>query len=117
MKLLGSIIFMAALAAITALAGPAQTKPAAAPSAGSGAKEVLTTLPSDEPIRMRAVNIDRNWDTSMTHLKGDVEITIRVAQKDGERRVVIRADEASVDEKSGEITPTGRVRITMEEPK
>jgi len=56
---------------------------------------------------MRAISIDRNWDTSMTHLEGDVEITIRVAQKDGERRVVIHADEATVDGRAERLRPVG----------
>jgi len=118
MKLPASIVFGAALSASAIMAGPAQTKTAAiAPSTGSDHKEVQTTLPGSEPIRMRAISIDRNWDTSMTHLRGDVEITVRVMQKDAERRLVIHADEAEVNEKSGEITPSGHVRITVEEPK
>ncbi len=116
MKLFSSIVFAAVFTVLAGWAAPSQTKPSGTSS--SDVKEVQTTLPSSEPMRMRAISIDRNWDASTTHLKGDVEITIRVSEKDGERHnLVIHADEANVNEKSGEITPSGHVRIMVEEAK
>ena len=77
-------------------------------------KEVSTTLPSGEPITMSALTIDRNWETSTTRLRGNVQVLIRETVKAGNRFIVVRADEASLNEKSGELIPTGNVRVSQE---
>jgi len=93
-------------------AGTAQNKPEA--FLGTELKEVSTTLPNGEPITMSALNIDRTWEPSTTHLSGNVQVLIRESIKAGNRFIVIRADEATLDEKSGELTPLGNVRVSQE---
>jgi lipopolysaccharide assembly outer membrane protein LptD (OstA) len=105
-------VFAVGLITFASHAGTAQNKPEA--SRETELKEVSTTLPNGEPITMRALNIDRTWEPATTHLTGNVQILIRETIKAGNRFVVIRADEASFNEKSGELTPIGNVRVTQE---
>jgi hypothetical protein len=63
---------------------------------------------------MSALDIDRNWVTEVTHLKGNVEVVIRETVKAGNRFMIVRALEATYNEKTGQLTPIGNVRITEE---
>ena len=102
MKIFGAATLVLAL---LALASFATTQP----------KQFPTTLPSGEPIIMNALNIDRNWTTGITHLKGNVQIDIRQTIQGGRHYLVIRADEADFNVNTGEVIPRGNVRITPEE--
>ena len=76
------------------------------PSGNEGASELkhfAITLPSGEPVLFAALDINRKWDESVIHLKGDVKAEIRESVKAGNRYIVISADEASYDEKTGEL--------------
>ena len=112
MKLLFVASLAVCLAAIVSLAGTGQEEARVQPT--TDLKQVATTLPSGEPIRMSALNIDRTWSDSVTHLKGNVRVEIRETLKAGNRYVMIRADEASYNPSSGELIPSGNVRITQE---
>lgn len=112
MKAFSLAMFVVGLIAFASHAGTAQDKPGLSPQ--TEVKEVSTTLPSGEPITMYALSIDRNWETSTTHLKGNVQVFIRESVKAGDRFFVVRADEASLNEKSGELVPTGNVRVSQE---
>lgn len=112
MKVFSLAVFVVGLIAFASPSGTAQNKPNV--SRETEFKEVSTTLPSGEPITMRALTIDRNWETLTTHLKGNVQVLIRETVKAGNRFIVVRADEASLNEKSGELIPTGNVRVSQE---
>jgi len=72
-----SIVFLTAVC----YAGPAgQTKPATTAPSGSDAKEVQTTLPSNEPIRMRRLVLIGTGHVDDSP-QGAVEITIRMARR------------------------------------
>ena len=85
---------------------------------GADLKQISTTLPeSSDAIRMTALSIDRDWTTSMVHLKGSVRVDMQQFSRSGHRLLVIRADEADYNGKTGELVPRGNVRITQEEIK
>ncbi len=102
MKIFGAALFVLALLAFGSFA---KTQP----------KQFPTTLPNGEPIIMNALNIERNWTTGITHLKGNVQIDIRQTIQGGRHYLVIRADEADFNANTGEVIPRGNVRITPEE--
>ena len=112
MKLLGLIGLTVCLAAIVSHAGTGQDE--ARIQSTPDLKQVATTLPSGEPILMSALNIDRTWSDSVTHLKGNVRVEVRETLKAGNRYLLVRADEATYNPGSGEIIPSGNVRITQE---
>jgi hypothetical protein len=80
-------------------------------------------------VRLTALNIQRDASRSdnphlpVVYLKGNVEITKSFCVPAGggtackERMAVVRADEAEYHPDSGEIKPSGNVRVTFEESK
>jgi lipopolysaccharide assembly outer membrane protein LptD (OstA) len=65
-------------------------------------------------FRMQADNIDKDWAGSVVHLKGNVRFEIW-ATKNVREATVLRADEAEYYLKTGEISPHGNVRLTVED--
>jgi lipopolysaccharide assembly outer membrane protein LptD (OstA) len=100
--------------ASVALASQPRTQKPSDSQDGSELKHFAITLPSGEPVRFTAMDISRNWDTSVIHLKGAVKAEIRESVKAGSRYLVIHADEVSYDEKTGELIPSGNVRVAQE---
>ncbi len=109
MKMFGLAALITATLAFASHAGAPQNRSDS--HSGSEIKHVSTTLPrSHQPIHMSAMSIERDWSTSVTHLKGNVLVYIR-----GDNNyIVIRAEEASYNPNTGELIPSGNVRITQE---
>ncbi len=113
MKVLGLVVLVFGSLAFASHAGTQQNGSDIRP--GTELKQVPATLPGGEPIRLSALNIDRNWSTSITHLKGNVRVEIRETVRSSNRFIVVRADEATYNAITGELIPSGNVHITQEE--
>lgn len=84
----------------------------------------MPTLTSDRPVTISAVEIDKGPTyPSVIHLKGSVEIRtpVCVLSRPGDIRtwvcdgsVVLRADEATFHEDTGQIEASGNVKVTRE---
>ena len=66
-------------------------------------------------MRFTAKDISRTWDTAVIHLKGGVKAEIRESVRAGNRYLVIQADELNYYEKTGELVPSGNVRVAQEQ--
>jgi hypothetical protein len=74
---------------------------------------------SAQPLAVTAIDIDRGVEyPSVIHLKGDVEIRMPVCVVTGPGNlqhcageIVLRAEEASLDEDTGQIETKGAVRV------
>ncbi len=112
MKNLGMVSFPSAVLAFDSLAAKPQNLTDASTK---NEVHISTTLPSGQPVRLSALSVDRNWVTFVTHLRGNVQVEMRETVQGGTLYFVVRADEADFNEKTGELTPRGNVRITHEE--
>jgi lipopolysaccharide assembly outer membrane protein LptD (OstA) len=68
------------------------------------AQRIDMTFTNKETLSGTAATVNREKSTHLMYLRGGVNLTI-----DGIR---LRADEVTIAEDSGEITPSGNVRIT-----
>jgi lipopolysaccharide assembly outer membrane protein LptD (OstA) len=76
-------------------------------------KHVMTTVAdTGDPVRMSALQIDKNWTDSTIHLTGQVRLVVGKFSGSGSHAMAITADEVTLNEKTGEILPSGTVRIT-----
>lgn len=76
-------------------------------------KQVMTTVAeTGDSVRMSALQIDKSWADSAIHLTGQVRLLVGKFSASGIHAMVITADEATLNERTGEITPSGHVRIT-----
>jgi lipopolysaccharide assembly outer membrane protein LptD (OstA) len=110
------IRFLAAIA-VSTVALTAQDYPA-----GQLKHLSVPTSTNAPPIRVAALGIEREGDyPAIIHLKGSVEIKTPVCTKEGQGSVlncdgyvVLRADQADLQEDSGQIEARGSVRVTRE---
>ena len=80
------------------------------------AKYMLTTMPEGKGrLRLVANSIDRDWGSSVLHLKGSVQVEIWTTAKNPGQAMVLRADDVDYNETTGEISSRGKVRFTLEE--
>ena len=80
------------------------------------AKHMLTTMPEGKGrLRLLANSINRDWASSVVHLKGNVRVEIWTTAKNPGQAVVLRADEVDYNESTGEISSRGNVRLKLEE--
>ena len=68
-------------------------------------------------ISAQADEIDKDWCSRIVHLKGNARVRIYTSTKDPHGVMVMRADEVDLNESTGDISPRGNVRLTIEEPK
>jgi hypothetical protein len=68
-------------------------------------------------VRAEAREIQRDWAPPVVHLRGDAKVRIYTATKDPRRVMVLRADEVDINQNTGEISPRGNVKLTVEEIK
>jgi lipopolysaccharide assembly outer membrane protein LptD (OstA) len=81
-----------------------------------GLKHVLTTMPDGKGrIRIAATRIDKDWASSVVHLKGDVRVEIWTTTRYPGHATVLYADEVDYHENTGEISPRGNVRLMVED--
>jgi len=76
-------------------------------------KHVETTTPAGQPVTLVADSIDKDWNSAVVHLKGNVLMKIRPAGKNATNLTVVRADEGDYYEKTGEFSPRGNVWLTV----
>ena len=75
-------------------------------------KQVMTTVAeTGDSVRMSALQIDKDWADSTVHLSGQVRLVVGKFSASGIHAMVITADEATLNERTGEITPSGHVQI------
>jgi lipopolysaccharide assembly outer membrane protein LptD (OstA) len=87
-------------------------------SGGQDLKHVLTAMPDGKGrLRLEATHIDKDWTASVVHLKGNVRMEIWTTAKNPGQAMVLRADEVDYHENTGEISPRGNVRLTVEDAK
>lgn len=79
-------------------------------------KYLQTTLPEAKGrLSVYADSIDKEWTLSTTHFKGSVAATIWPDGKGySAYATVLHADEIDLNEKNGELSARGNVRLTME---
>jgi len=81
-------------------------------------KHYLSTMPDDKGrLSIVADNIDKNWTSSEVHCKGGVLVEIWPGTKGYSIGTVIHADEVDLNEKSGEFSVRGNVKVTLENRK
>ena len=69
-------------------------------------------LPAPNNLEMSALSIEREPATGVTHLKGDVELRMLVSTYG---LMMLRADEVVYDPNTGDIQPTGSIRLCSTE--
>lgn len=75
-------------------------------------KQVMTTVAdTGDAVRMSALQIEKNWTDSTIHLTGQVRLVVGKFSASGGHAIVITADEATLNERTGEIIPNGHVRV------
>ena len=77
-------------------------------------KHVMTTTPGGLKLQMVALNVDKDWASSIVHLKGDVRVHIYPAEQHPKSATTIHADAVDVNEIAGEVSPVGNVRVSVE---
>ena len=87
-------------------------------SSAQDRKHYLSTMPDDKGrLSIVADNIDKNWTSSEVHFKGSVWVEIWPGTKSYSYGTVIHADEVDLNEKSGEFSVRGNVKVTLEQHK
>jgi lipopolysaccharide assembly outer membrane protein LptD (OstA) len=87
-------------------------------SRGQDLKHILTAMPDGKGrLRLAATSVDTDWAASIVHLKGNVRVEIWTTAKNPGQAMVLRADEVDYHENTGEISPRGNVRLTVEDAK
>jgi len=106
-------IFLSTIFALTILsqAGASQS---AVESNSAEIKSVPVPMPNGL-VRAEAREINRDWAPPMVHLKGDANVRIYTATKNPRGVIVMRADEVDINQTTGEISPRGNVRLTVED--
>lgn len=75
-------------------------------------KQVMTTVAdTGDAVRMSALQIEKNWTDSSIHLTGQVRLVVGKFSASGSHAMVITADEATLNERTGEVIPSGHVRV------
>jgi lipopolysaccharide assembly outer membrane protein LptD (OstA) len=81
-------------------------------------KHIYTTMQNGlGNLTFEADNIDREWVPSIVHLKGNVLVQIRTVPKNNPTMTLLNADEVDYNETTGEFSPRGNVRLTVEAAK
>lgn len=80
------------------------------------AKHVFTTTPNGAHVNFVANSVDKNWVTSIMHLEGAVRVEISPGRKP-KSTIILRADAVDYHEDTGEFSPSGNVRLTVEDVK
>ena len=95
---------------VVALATQAATQQNEAQPPQTEMKQVMTTVAdTGDSVRMYALQIDKSWTDSIIHLTGKVRLVVRKLPASGSHAIVITADEATLNERTGEIIPSGNV--------
>jgi lipopolysaccharide assembly outer membrane protein LptD (OstA) len=110
MKKFFSIFGIAGLLAILSLAAI----PHKAGQAPTDSKNIMTTAPSGQQITMMANIVEKDWSAAVVHLKGNVHVYIWPVPKDSRNVTFLRADEVDYFQKTGEFSPRGNVRLTVQ---
>jgi lipopolysaccharide assembly outer membrane protein LptD (OstA) len=76
-------------------------------------KSIIVPMPRGL-VRAEARDIDKEWSPSIVHLKGNARVRIYTATKDPRGAIVMQADEVDLNQTTGEISPRGNVRLTVE---
>ena len=108
MKRFVVVLAIACTTAITSTAGFSQT--ASSPDTQER-KHIGTTMPNGTPLTFVANSIEKNWVTSVVHLKGDVLVEIHASKSP--TVTVLHADEVDYDANTGDLTPRGNVNLTV----
>lgn len=79
-------------------------------------KSIVVPMPKGI-VRAEANDIDKEWNPRIVHLKGNARVRIYTATKAPRGAIVMQADEVDLDQTTGEISPRGNVRLTVEDIK
>ncbi len=79
-----------------------------------GTKYIAVPIPRGR-VSAQANEIDKEWSPRIVHLKGNARVRIYTATKDPHGVIVMLADEVDLNETTGEISPHGNVRLTVDE--
>ncbi len=111
--------FLAALFVAASFGALVARSQEAAGTAGQEVKHIQTTLPdTGYSVRFAALSISRDWNDSVVHLSGNVQVEMSARAKPASHQVmVLSADTVEFNEKTGEIIPYGNVRLTVRDIK
>ena len=79
-------------------------------------KHVFVPMPKGR-IRAEANNVDKDWTPPVVHLRGNVQVRIYTAADKPRGAIVMRAEEVDINQTTGEISPRGNERMSVEDPK
>ena len=103
--------WMIGAVALTTQAATQQNEPPLPPTE---IKQVMTTVAdTGDSVRMYALQIEKSWTDSSIHLTGKVRLVVGKLSASGSHAIVITADEVTLNERTGEIVPSGNVRIAL----
>jgi lipopolysaccharide assembly outer membrane protein LptD (OstA) len=105
-----SIFCLAAILGVAVISG-GQGAPTAA---SSEIKHLDVPMPKGV-FRAQALDILRDWNPPIVHLKGNVKVRIYTPAKDPGGAISLQADTVDLDQTTGQITPRGNVRLRVEE--
>jgi lipopolysaccharide assembly outer membrane protein LptD (OstA) len=74
-------------------------------------KHILTTMPSGARLTIAANTIDKDWTSSIIHLKGNV--LVEVWAKNSPKITILHADEVDYNETTGKLSPRGNVDLIV----
>ena len=68
-------------------------------------------------VRAEALDIIKDWNPPIVHLKGNAKVRIYGAIKAPRGVIVLQADAVDLNQATGDIAPRGNVRLSIEETK
>jgi lipopolysaccharide assembly outer membrane protein LptD (OstA) len=68
-------------------------------------------------VRAEAFDIVKDWNPPIVHLKGNAKVRIYSTAKAPRGVIVLQADVVDLNQTTGDITPRGNVRLTIEDIK
>lgn len=79
-------------------------------------KSILVPMPKGL-VRAEANDIEKDWTPPIVHLKGNARVRIYTTTKAPRGVIVMQANEVDLNQTTGEISPHGNVRLTVEDIK
>jgi lipopolysaccharide assembly outer membrane protein LptD (OstA) len=110
-----SVVRVAAISAMTIISQAAVSR-SAAESNPTAIKHIVVPMPKGL-VNAEARNIEKDWTPPIVHLKGNAYVRIYTATKSPRGAVTMRADEVDLNQTTGEISPRGNVRLTVDDIK
>ena len=110
-----SIVRLASISALAILSQAAVSQSARSLHANN-MQHVTVPMPKGL-VQAEAQTIDKEWVPRIVHLKEKAKVRIYTAAQAPRGVLVLEADEVDLDQRTGEISPRGHVRLTVEDIK